>query len=322
MADRFTADKLAWIEQITRDAGLGHFAARVGVIIASHLNRETGEAFPGQERIASLTGASTRQVQRALKELAGRLHVAVEVRHGPNQSSRYRPLIWTENTTRVSSIQDVETRHPCRLSDGEKATNTVAKTRHPCRPNPLKEPTEVIRGAGGSQEAPPKGRLPDDFPSAEMIDLAQSKFEREGVAASARLCAEKFRSHYGASSCQDWSARWQTWALREIEYAARTGAKPGDQSRAARDQRAALEVLGRRGALPVGPSTDPIIIARRLRHFQDTGCWEAEWGERPTQTEVDAGMAAFVRRRLASLAEIAGANDGPSPDQSSLKERA
>ena len=99
-------------------------------------------AFPGQDRLAALCGASTRQVQRALKELGERAHLSIEVRRGPIQSSRYAPLIRGENTTPVSRIEGANTRHPRRVSEGEKATSTVANTRRPCRPNPIREPIE------------------------------------------------------------------------------------------------------------------------------------------------------------------------------------
>lgn len=217
MSDRFTANKLAWIEQITRDPKLGHLAARVGVIIASHLNRETGEAFPGQERIASLTGASTRQVQRALKELAGRAHVAVEVRHGPNQSSRYRPLIWTENTTPVSSIRGDKTRRPCRLSDVEKATNTVTKTRHPCRPNPLKEPSDSPnpKKAVCVSATHTEAFQDEDVALAFVRDL----ITKANVEANPRTVLLACQSHHG----DGWRAKLKTWTLGAI---ARSAEKP------------------------------------------------------------------------------------------------
>lgn len=217
MADRFTADKMAWIEQISRDAGLGHLAARVGVIIASHLNRETGEAFPGQERIASLIGASTRQVQRALKELSGRSHVAVEVRHGPNQSSRYRPLIWTENTTPVSPIQPDETRHPRRLSGGEKATNTVTNTRHPCRPNPLKEPLESKHHENPVCVSPTHKKAFQD--EGEALAYVRELITKADVEADPRKVLLACQSHHG----DGWQAKLHTWTLGAI---ARSAEKP------------------------------------------------------------------------------------------------
>ena len=248
----FTALKFNWIEQMTSDPDLGHLAARVGVIIASHLNQETGEAFPGQKSIATRCGVSIRQVQRALNELAGRLHVAIQVQHGPKQSSRYRPLIWSEKATPASPI------------GMEKATFTVANTRHTCRPNPLKEPTEVKRAANDQGESPPSGPLPDGFPGADLIDLSHERFLRESLQVDAALCAEKFRAYFSGATCANWRARWETWVLREVEHTRKNAPPAAELSKAqiTLEQRAQLRAV-------------------RARKFADTGVWEADWGVPP-----------------------------------------
>ncbi|WBT05041.1 helix-turn-helix domain-containing protein [Brevundimonas vesicularis] len=69
MSDRFTADKLAWLEQVQDDGELSATVFAVAFGIARHLNRETGDAWPSQATLGEMAGVSDRQIRKLLKIL-------------------------------------------------------------------------------------------------------------------------------------------------------------------------------------------------------------------------------------------------------------
>jgi hypothetical protein len=96
MSDRFTADKLAWLEQVAIDAGLSPLARVIAMILAvRYLNRETGDAWPSVETLASDAGLkSTNPVRVALRSLENRGHLAIQwSTGGKGQTSRFRPIL-------------------------------------------------------------------------------------------------------------------------------------------------------------------------------------------------------------------------------------
>jgi Helix-turn-helix domain len=77
MADQFTSEKFQWLEQITFDQfseSLGD-AIRVGFAISTFVNRKTGEAWPGLDRLASILGSNEKTVRRAIEWLEKRGHL-------------------------------------------------------------------------------------------------------------------------------------------------------------------------------------------------------------------------------------------------------
>ena len=73
MADRFTAEKFQWLEQITFDKhaeGRGD-AVRVGFAISTFINRKTGEAWPGLDHLAGVLGTNEKTVAQATWLAAG-----------------------------------------------------------------------------------------------------------------------------------------------------------------------------------------------------------------------------------------------------------
>lgn len=86
--DAFTRDRFAWLEAIAADSRLSSHAARVAIVISSHLSRMYGDAWPSIETIAAEAGSSERTAERGIAELckAGYLE---RRRRGFSQSNRY-----------------------------------------------------------------------------------------------------------------------------------------------------------------------------------------------------------------------------------------
>lgn len=210
MSDRFTADKLAWIEQITRDPELGHFAARVGVIIASHLNRETGEAFPGQERLADLCGATERGVRKAVGELAERQHLMIEVSAGRGRVCRYRPILHTQRRNGGSSFDAPKSGTVVPVIERDKRNQNVEKGGTVVPTNPLKEPFE-----SNYHEKPVcvssthKKAFQDE---GEALAYVWQLITNADVEADPRKVLLACQSHHGDA----WPAKLHTWTLGAI----------------------------------------------------------------------------------------------------------
>jgi hypothetical protein len=97
MSDKFTADKLAWLEQIACDPDLSILAKAVAMVIAvRYLNRESGDAWPAVETLATDVGRGKTQIHEALKALELRGHLQITLTAGgKGQTNRYRPFLKT-----------------------------------------------------------------------------------------------------------------------------------------------------------------------------------------------------------------------------------
>lgn len=81
------------------------------------------------------------------------------------------------------------------------------------------------KGEEGSRSARVAGSLPDDFPTADLIEAAAAKFEAEGVRVNATREAQRFRDHHlsKGKTFKDWAAAWRTWTSNAIDFATRDG---------------------------------------------------------------------------------------------------
>ena len=69
MSDDFTAKKSRWLAQIASDPNVSAFDFRVAFLIAEHLNRKTGDAWPSQKTLVRRTGKSERAIRNAISRL-------------------------------------------------------------------------------------------------------------------------------------------------------------------------------------------------------------------------------------------------------------
>lgn len=61
--------RLAWIDAVALDLGLGHLAFHIAAVIGTHFNKNSGTGYPSKETIGQLAGADEKSVWRAIGEL-------------------------------------------------------------------------------------------------------------------------------------------------------------------------------------------------------------------------------------------------------------
>jgi hypothetical protein len=81
--------KESFQERLVEDPDMTHGCLRVGLAISWHMNKDTGEAWPGTNAITRRARVSRSAVRRAVKYLIARGHVAVERTRG--KVMRYYP---------------------------------------------------------------------------------------------------------------------------------------------------------------------------------------------------------------------------------------
>jgi DNA-binding GntR family transcriptional regulator len=81
-----------WQRQIMADRERQSNYVLVAVAISWHLNRDTGDAWPGFATLAKETGLRQRTVIRAVKWLESKGHLHVTHSRGGNVPNRYRPI--------------------------------------------------------------------------------------------------------------------------------------------------------------------------------------------------------------------------------------
>ena len=89
-----TSDKFRWLDQVGADSELTPLCFRLAYAIASYVNRATGDAWPGQRRLAQECHVSERAIRDALILLRARNHLDVTPGTGRGITSRYRPTLW------------------------------------------------------------------------------------------------------------------------------------------------------------------------------------------------------------------------------------
>lgn len=166
MSDQHTRRLFDWQRQIVGDHDLPRSALHVAVVIADHVNRDTGIAWPGQDRIAEITGLSKSGVRKAIAALAERGHLEVSAGQGFRVTSRYRMVIKAGATERKRPPSDTfpasqgkEKRPSGDTFPGSEVANKCPVSAQKCPPsdtvkcppsdtepsegNRLKEPSEV-----------------------------------------------------------------------------------------------------------------------------------------------------------------------------------
>jgi hypothetical protein len=145
----FFIRKLKWIDAINLALGKDHFTAHVAIVIARHMNSDTGETFVGRETIADLIGGHVRTVELSIQKLEDLGFLEVRRARGRGHVNTYTftfpekavstPPISTDTTASPSVTKRNETSRrdatekavPAELKGGE----SDLKRRSPDRPN-------------------------------------------------------------------------------------------------------------------------------------------------------------------------------------------
>lgn len=126
----FSLQKTKWMELVSVATELSAMEVRVAMVIASHLNRKTGETFVGRETIAEeMGGVSVKSISRAIKKLELK-YLGVRRQRGRTNWNFYS-LKFPEKETSVSPFISDEKG----TLDNHKGDIQGIKTGHPCPPN-------------------------------------------------------------------------------------------------------------------------------------------------------------------------------------------
>jgi hypothetical protein len=94
MSAQHTRRVFVWLDQVALDKNLPASAFKVAYVIAQHLNEESGEAFPGSDRIASNIAMSQATVIAMVRQLQKNGHLGVDPGcAGRGHSNRYRMIV-------------------------------------------------------------------------------------------------------------------------------------------------------------------------------------------------------------------------------------
>jgi biotin operon repressor len=91
--DDFTLIRFNWLDRVRADHSLSPLAFHVAYAIGTYINRDTLDAWPSQERLASDCGISVSGVKKLIVALRNAGHVAIASGQGRRNTSRYRWLI-------------------------------------------------------------------------------------------------------------------------------------------------------------------------------------------------------------------------------------
>lgn len=89
-----TRELFLWLDQVVLDRDLPPSAFKVAYVIAQHVNRQSGEAFPSSDRIAARMAMSQATVIAMVRQLQIKGHLAVDPgRAGRGHSNHYRMIL-------------------------------------------------------------------------------------------------------------------------------------------------------------------------------------------------------------------------------------
>jgi hypothetical protein len=123
----FTATKLRWLDDLKTDCDVSDFEERVlGHMVSQYLNRQTGTAWMGHERLAADLGRTRNGVQKALNKSveAGRLSRLVGggcVKGGKGATNTYTPML-LDNLEEPMAVGPSVEEQPTAVGASDKAT--------------------------------------------------------------------------------------------------------------------------------------------------------------------------------------------------------
>lgn len=230
--------KLDWLDQVAADRFISPVGFKVAYAISGFINKATGEAFPGQEKIAAVAGLTSRCVRDWTAELVEHGHLEITVPLGRGHANIYRPVL--KNRNGGSSFDGQENRNGCSaILDksgtvaSENRNGGVVKAEHAFRSEPLLNPVinpesarapKNIPTKGGKAERSPRSRgvaksFPDDLvfnPDMAAIAADVARWDES----RARLEWQKFESRNKAKGEKyaDWRQAWRNWCANGATY--------------------------------------------------------------------------------------------------------
>jgi hypothetical protein len=90
-SDKFARRRFDWLDKLAREPRLPHLAFRLAYVISGFVNRDSGDAWPGQGRLASEIGVDERTIRNNINRLVELGHLEVTAARGRGNTNRYRP---------------------------------------------------------------------------------------------------------------------------------------------------------------------------------------------------------------------------------------
>lgn len=87
-------NNLVAVQEVRRKSVATNNTRAVLEAIARHINRETGTAFPGRDRIAELVGCHPDNVRKYCRELERLGELETDIQGGPGKSKRDKPNLY------------------------------------------------------------------------------------------------------------------------------------------------------------------------------------------------------------------------------------
>lgn len=217
MADRFTADRMAWVETalMSRHEALTPFARVVGVMIAQHLNRVTGYAYPSIVDLAALLGATEKGVRGAVRALEAAGLLVVERSAGRTLHNRYfltgatrrQPLKdWYEERKKTPPVGAGKAGEKPHLPRQKTPPVGSEKPHRSVLYNPLIEPTDENPVCVSPTH---KKAFQDDD---EALAYVRELITKANVEADPRTVLQSCKSFHG----DDWQKKLKGWTAGAI----------------------------------------------------------------------------------------------------------
>lgn len=140
-ADGDNAEFYKWRDQwrtAVTSAKLSGLTVRVALAVEKHINRQSGTAWPSVARLASLTGATSRGVQKSLRALEAHGLISIQLGGGRGHANLYHLTMPQAERVNISSSY-VATK-TVNDRDWKGRTNATEKGEQSFTQNPLKEP--------------------------------------------------------------------------------------------------------------------------------------------------------------------------------------
>lgn len=286
--DTHTADRLQWLERVQDDEKIAPAAFCLAFAISRHLNRMTGDAWPGQKRLGALAGVKERQVRNLIRQLVERGHLTVE-KGGFNRPDRYRmarsdrqPIAaWTGSVVPHGSVTE------CRMD-----RQSIAEvTGNPLPPNPLTEPSEreaALLTAEDSQEI-----------ASVWASLPKASASRSNAALVRKACVQIIGSGVSAKALR---IAVGTFVKQSSDAKDQDGRFMGPAHKWLTDKRGWEAYLPSADALFLdGRSEADAEWLGRIRSWERCQWWRAEHGPPPDQPGCKAppSILAYCRETVA-----------------------
>ena len=154
----FAREKFLWLEQVRADPELTPLAFMLAYVLGDLVNESQGFAWPSLARLAAECRVTERGVQKVIRRLVERGHLAVELGNGRGETNRYRWIVRNDGGSQGNANRRKE-----RQGELVDANDLPAAGPSSCKGRTAVHPIEPERVNHGSEKGEQrfqKGRTP------------------------------------------------------------------------------------------------------------------------------------------------------------------